>query len=66
MADPVVRRAFGAVMFVAAIGLLIVCTVIVSGEPSSSIWRVLLIGVAAGLGAGGLNLLFWPMGHRPR
>jgi hypothetical protein len=61
--DRLVRRVAGAILLLIAIGALFALPEL-DATGSFHYIGILIAGLAAGLGAGGLRLLIWPMGRR--
>ena len=66
LSDPVVRRVAGAILLVAAVGVLLVFTLATGGGSLSWPAEILTAALAGGLGAAGLRLLVRPAGRRSR
>ena len=62
--DPLVRRVAGLLLVIGAVGLLMLLSWVIGEGPIPMPGAILIGAAAAGLGAGGLNLLLWPLGRR--
>src|SRR5262245_25085714 len=62
--DPLVRRVAGLLLLIGAVGLLVLLSWVTGDGPVPVPGAVLIGAAAAGLGAGGLRLLLWPLGRR--
>ena len=63
MSDPVVRRVAGAVLLLAAVGVMLVFDYVVGDGPIPMPAGALTVALAGGLGAVGLLLLLRPTGR---